>query len=74
MQCRIFPQRKGALTSQGLSYGSSNAIAGGKTPISSMSPTIVFKEGVPFMAIGSAGGPSENYYRRAARDSKCNRF
>ncbi len=52
-----FSATEGALTSQGLSYGSSNAIAGGKTPISSMSPTIVFKEGAPFMAIGSAGGP-----------------
>ena len=47
----------GAVTSQGLSYGDSNCIEGGKIPLSSMSPTIVLKEGKPFMAIGAAGGP-----------------
>lgn len=35
---------------------SPNAIAGGKTPLSSMSPTIVLKEdGTPFMVLGSPG-------------------
>lgn len=47
----------GAMTSQGLSYGSANRIAGGKTPLSSMSPSIVLKDGKPYLAIGSAGGP-----------------
>ena len=33
-----------------------NSIAGGKTPLSSMSPTIIMKDGEPFAAIGSPGG------------------
>ena len=33
-----------------------NAIAPGKRPLSSMSPTIVSKDGEPFMVIGSPGG------------------
>lgn len=33
-----------------------NALAPGKRPRSSMSPTIVFKDGVPVLAIGSPGG------------------
>ena len=45
------------MTSQGLAYGSANAIQGGKTPLSSMSPSMVFKDGKPFLAIGAAGGP-----------------
>ena len=47
----------GAMTSQGLAYGSANAIQGGKTPLSSMSPSIVFRDGKPFLVIGAAGGP-----------------
>lgn len=52
-----FSATSGAMTSQGLAYGSANGIEGGKTPLSSMSPSIVFKDGKPFMAIGAAGGP-----------------
>lgn len=52
-----FSAQAGALTSQGLAYGSANGIEGGKTPLSSMSPTLVFKDGAPFLAIGAAGGP-----------------
>lgn len=52
-----FSAQPGAITSQGLKYGSANCIAGGKTPLSSMSPAIIFKDGKPFMAIGAAGGP-----------------
>lgn len=52
-----FSAAVGAMTSQGLAYGSANAIQGGKTPLSSMSPSMVFKDGKPFLAIGSAGGP-----------------
>lgn len=52
-----FSAAVGALTSQGLTYGSANAIEGGKTPLSSMSPCIVMREGKPFLAIGAAGGP-----------------
>lgn len=52
-----FSAALGASTSQGLSYGNANRIEGGKTPLSSMCPAIIFKEGRPFLAIGSAGGP-----------------
>lgn len=52
-----FSAQAGALTSQGLTYGSANGIQGGKTPLSSMSPSIVFKDDKPFLAIGAAGGP-----------------
>ena len=33
-----------------------NSVAGGKRPRSSMAPTIVMKNGVPYMAVGSPGG------------------
>ena len=52
-----FSAAVGAMTSQGLAYGSANAIQGGKTPLSSMSPSMVFKDGKPVLAIGAAGGP-----------------
>ena len=35
-----------------------NAVAPGKRPLSSMSPTIVLKNGEPVLAIGAAGGPT----------------
>jgi gamma-glutamyltranspeptidase / glutathione hydrolase len=35
-----------------------NAVAPGKRPLSSMSPTIVLKDGKPFLSIGAAGGPT----------------
>lgn len=52
-----FSAAVGALTSQGLTYGNANRIQGGKTPISSMSPCLVLRDGKPFLAIGAAGGP-----------------
>lgn len=52
-----FSAAVGAMTSQGLAYGSANSIQGGKTPLSSMAPSMVFKNGKPFLAIGAAGGP-----------------
>lgn len=33
-----------------------NRVEGGKRPLSSMSPTIVYKDGKPVLALGSAGG------------------
>jgi gamma-glutamyltranspeptidase / glutathione hydrolase len=36
--------------------GRTNSIAGGKRILSSMSPTLVMKDGKPFMAIGTPGG------------------
>ena len=41
----------------GLVGDHANAIAPGKRPLSSMSPTIVLKEGQPVIALGAAGGP-----------------
>jgi gamma-glutamyltranspeptidase/glutathione hydrolase len=38
--------------------GEQNAVAPGKRPLSSMSPTIVLKEGKPVLALGGAGGPT----------------
>src|SRR5204862_5785313 len=35
-----------------------NAVAPGKRPLSSMSPTIALKDGKPILALGAAGGPT----------------
>ena len=35
-----------------------NSIAPGKRPLSSMSPTLVLKDGQPVMSVGAAGGPT----------------
>lgn len=39
-----------------LNPASPNAVAGGKIPLSCMSPTFVLKEGKPFAVVGSPGG------------------
>ena len=41
----------------GLVGAEANCVAPGKRPLSSMSPTIVMKDGKPIIAIGAAGGP-----------------
>jgi len=41
-----------------LIQGEANAIQPGKTPLSSMVPTIVLKDGKPVLALGSPGGPT----------------
>lgn len=35
-----------------------NAVAAGKRPLSSMSPTLVLKDGRPILSVGAAGGPT----------------
>jgi gamma-glutamyltranspeptidase/glutathione hydrolase len=42
----------------GLVGAEANAVAPGKRPLSSMSPTIVLKDGQPVMTVGAAGGPT----------------
>ncbi len=51
-----FTAKPGAPNLYGLVQGEANAIAPGKTPLSSMSPTIISRDGKPFMVIGSPGG------------------
>lgn len=42
----------------GLLGGEANQIEPGKRPLSSMSPTLVLKDGKPIMSLGAAGGPT----------------
>jgi gamma-glutamyltranspeptidase/glutathione hydrolase len=51
-----FTSKPGVANLYGLVQGEANAIAPKKTPLSSMSPTIITKDGKPFMVIGSPGG------------------
>lgn len=51
-----FSAKAGAANAYGALGGEANAIAPGKTPLSSMSPTIVLKDGRPVMAVGAPGG------------------
>ena len=51
-----FSASPGVPNSFGLVGGAKNAIAAGKRPLSSMTPTLLFKDGEPFMATGAPGG------------------
>ncbi|KXU39514.1 gamma-glutamyltranspeptidase [Ventosimonas gracilis] len=51
-----FTVKVGVANLYGLIQGEANAIEPRKTPLSSMSPTVVSKDGKPFMVIGSPGG------------------
>lgn len=51
-----FTAKVGVPNMYGLVQGEANAIAPGKRPLSSMSPTIVTKDGKPVMVIGTPGG------------------
>jgi gamma-glutamyltranspeptidase/glutathione hydrolase len=53
-----FAAKPGAPNMFGLVQGEANAIAPRKTPLSSMTPTIVLKAGKPFLALGTPGGPT----------------
>jgi gamma-glutamyltranspeptidase / glutathione hydrolase len=52
-----FTSKPGVPNLYGLVQGKANAIAPGKRPLSSMTPTIVLREGKPWFAIGGPGGP-----------------
>jgi gamma-glutamyltranspeptidase/glutathione hydrolase len=53
-----FSIQPGVPNAFGLVGAEANAIAPGKRPLSSMSPTIVLKDGRPLMTLGAAGGPT----------------
>jgi len=51
-----FSAKPGVANAYGLIGGEANAIEPGKRPLSSMTPTIVLRDGRPFLATGSPGG------------------
>jgi gamma-glutamyltranspeptidase / glutathione hydrolase len=51
-----FTVKPGVPNLYGLVQGQANSISPGKRPLSSMSPTIISRDGKPFMVIGAAGG------------------
>ncbi|WP_063694098.1 gamma-glutamyltransferase [Bradyrhizobium stylosanthis] len=51
-----FTAKVGVPNLYGLVQGEANSIAPGKRPLSSMSPTIVSKDGKPVMVVGTPGG------------------
>ena len=52
-----FSSQPGVPNVFGLVGAEANAVEPGKRPLSSMSPTIVLKNGQPVMSVGAAGGP-----------------
>ncbi len=52
-----FTTKPGEPNMFGLVQGQNNVIAPGKRPLSSMSPTVVARNGKPFLVTGSPGGP-----------------
>lgn len=53
-----FSAQVGTANAFGLVGSDANAVAAKKRPLSSMSPTIVFKDNQPVMTLGAAGGPT----------------
>ncbi|MCB1235293.1 MAG: gamma-glutamyltransferase, partial [Verrucomicrobiae bacterium] len=53
-----FSAQPGAPNAFKLVGSEANAIAPGKRPLSSMSPTLILREGRPMIAVGAAGGPT----------------
>lgn len=53
-----FTAKVGVRNMYGLLQSEANAIAPGKRPLSSMTPTIVLKDGKPFLVTGTPGGPT----------------
>ncbi|MGZ4971643.1 MAG: gamma-glutamyltransferase [Limisphaerales bacterium] len=53
-----FSVQPGVANFFGLVGNEANAVAPGKRPLSSMTPTIVLKDGQPMMSVGAAGGPT----------------
>ena len=53
-----FTSKPGVSNAYGLIQGEANAIAPGKRPVSSMTPTFVFKNGELLLVTGTRGGPT----------------
>ena len=53
-----FTAQPGTTNFFGLMGAEANAVAPGKRPLSSMSPTILLKDGSPVLTVGAAGGPT----------------
>ena len=51
-----FSAKPGVANAYGLVGGEANAVAAGKRPLSSMTPTLVLKDGKPVLVTGSPGG------------------
>lgn len=51
-----FSAKPGVANAYGLVGGEANSVAAGKRPLSSMTPTLVLKEGKPVLITGSPGG------------------
>ena len=51
-----FSAKPGVANAYGLVGGEANAVAAGKRPLSSMTPTLVLKDGKPTLVTGSPGG------------------
>ncbi|MGZ6469502.1 MAG: gamma-glutamyltransferase, partial [Bdellovibrionota bacterium] len=51
-----FSAKPGVANAFGALGGDANAITPRKTPLSSMSPTIILKDGIPVMSVGAPGG------------------
>ena len=51
-----FTAKPGSPNGYGLIQGEANAVSPGSRPLSSMTPTLVFKDGKPWLATGSPGG------------------
>jgi gamma-glutamyltranspeptidase/glutathione hydrolase len=52
-----FTSKPGAPNLFGLIQGEANSIQPGKRPLSAMTPTIVVRDGKPFLVLGAPGGP-----------------
>ncbi|MET0281810.1 MAG: gamma-glutamyltransferase [Steroidobacteraceae bacterium] len=53
-----FTSKVGEANMFGLLQAAANSIAPGKRPLSAMTPTLVLKDGKPFLVTGSPGGPT----------------
>src|SRR6202047_1664599 len=52
-----FASKHGVPNMFGLVQGERNSVGPGKRPLSSMTPTIILKDGKPFLVLGAPGGP-----------------